>query len=378
MAHRHTRRQILHWPGAFGLAAIAGCAKRGRERDLPSPGTPRASGFRLPLESDRHERTFMQWPALPRSRDPSRAAALQRAVAKLARAIAKFEPVVMIGEAAEAGRIAELVGDAAAHWTFPTNGPWSRHSGPVFLVGPDGSLGVADLNFNGWGEKKPFRHDAQIAYRIARETGARHFDCGLVGGGGGVETDGAGTLVAHESSWLGSKRNGRDRDAIEKKLLDALGAEKMIWAPGLAGADGTDFHIDALARFVSPGRVLIQLPERRNERDPWSRAAYETYEILKRSTGADGAPIEIVAVAEPRNSRSSDENFAARYVNYYVCNGAVIAAHFGDDQTDIQARATLEYLYPARNVVMLNIDAIAAAGGGAHCATRQQPAASTA
>ncbi len=375
MAHRRTRREILRWQGALGVAALGGCGRGARQDALPAPGSPHASGFVKPIEAARHERTFMQWPALPTKGDPLAARELQRSVARIARAVAKFEPVVMIGASTEAERIGELVGDAAAHWRFPTNDLWCRNSGPTFVLGPEGALGVADLNFNGYGGRRPHGFDAKIAHRIAEETGAKHFDSGLVGEGGGVETDGAGTLIAHESSWLGKSRNGRDREAVEKMLLDALGAEKMIWAPGYAGGDLTDFHVDALARFISPGRVLVQLPERRNDRDPRARAAFETYEILKTSTDANGAPLEIVAVAEPRDIRSSDENFVASYVNYYVCNDAVIAAQFGDDKADVQARATLEYLYPGREVVMVDVDPIAAAGGGVHCATQQQPAA---
>jgi agmatine deiminase len=44
--------------------------------------------------------------------------------------------------------------------------------------------------------------------------------------------------------------------------MAAYGAERIIWAPGVAGLDITDYHIDSLARFTGPGRVLINLPPR--------------------------------------------------------------------------------------------------------------------
>lgn len=59
-------------------------------------------------------------------------------------------------------------------------------------------------------------------------------------------------------------------------LLDTMGASKMIWAPGIKGADITDYHIDALARFVKPGQVLIQIGEDVDPDDPWSIAAADT------------------------------------------------------------------------------------------------------
>ena len=53
--------------------------------------------------------------------------------------------------------------------------------------------------------------------------------------------------------------------------------------PGVKGADLIDYHIDALARFVAPGKVLFQLGEQIDARDLWSVAAFETYDILKLS-----------------------------------------------------------------------------------------------
>ena len=66
-------------------------------------------------------------------------------------------------------------------------------------------------------------------------------------------------------------------------------------------------------------------------------------------------------------------DFCAGYVNFYVCNGAVIAPKFGDTRADGLATEKLAGLFPDREIVMLNIDGIAAGGGGIHCATQQEP-----
>lgn len=78
-------------------------------------------------------------------------------------------------------------------------------------------------------------------------------------------------------------------------------------------------------------------------------------------------------MSDPVDIRSRSRNFVPSYANYYVCNGAVIAAEFGDDTTDAAAKETLLRLYPGREVISLNIDPIGEAGGGIHCATQQQP-----
>ncbi|WP_333592377.1 agmatine deiminase family protein, partial [Brevundimonas sp.] len=199
-------------------------------------------------------------------------------------------------------------------------------------------------------------------------------DSGVIGEQGGVEHDGAGTLLAHASCWVNDNRNpGLTADQIADRLKTALGGSKMIWAPGIKGADITDYHIDALARFVAPGRVLIQIDDQANPDDPWSVAAHQTLAVLEGATDARGRPLEIVRLPEPIDIRGRGDDFVSSYVNYYVCNGAVIAPQFGDRRADAQARDILASLYPGRVVVQLDIDPIGASGGGIHCATQQQP-----
>jgi agmatine deiminase len=196
----------------------------------------------------------------------------------------------------------------------------------------------------------------------------------VIGEQGGVEHDGAGTMLAHKSSWVNANRNpGLSAEAIAARLGKALGARKMIWAPGVVGADITDYHIDSLARFVGPGRVLIQIDEEVDVDDPWSVAAHATLAVLQQATDARGRKLEIIKIAEPENIRVTKPDFVSSYINYYVCNGAVIAPQFGDHDADGAAKEVLESLYPAREIVMLDIDAIGENGGGIHCATQQMP-----
>jgi agmatine deiminase len=67
------------------------------------------------------------------------------------------------------------------------------------------------------------------------------------------------------------------------------------------------------------------------------------------------------------------DDFVASYVNFYVCNGAVIAPQFGDATTDRVAVLALQRHYPNREIVTLNTDPLGEIGGGIHCATQQIP-----
>lgn len=334
----------------------------------------RASGFWYPEETDPHERTFMQWPV---SRvvheDADFLFDLQATIADIAGTIAEFEPVVMLAAAEYHASIKKRVSDQVELWDIPTDDLWARDSGPSFVVDGKGGLALTQFNFNGWGGKQVHGNDGKIAALLAERLGLPLFDAGLVGEAGGVETDGHGTLIAHESSWINRNRNKGSKAEVEAMLLETLGADKMIWAPGITGADITDYHIDALARFVKPGQVVIQMGEEVDLSDPWSVAAFETHAILAAATDAQGRKLDLVTLPEPVDIRVDSSDFVASYVNYYVCNGAVIAAEFGDKDADVEAADILARLYPGREIVMLNTDTVGEVGGGIHCATHEQP-----
>lgn len=331
-------------------------------------------GFWVPDEALPHERTFMQWPVSREVHsDRYFLDDLQQSIADVANAIAEFEPVVMLMDKRHVKKARRKLSDAVEIWDIPTEDLWARDSGPLFVVNSAGEMAVRSLNFNGWGGKQTHKNDGQIAKRVASELGLPFLDNALVGEAGGVETNGEGTLLAHESSWVNTNRNRGSKAEISKMLLKAYGAEHIIWAPGVAGADITDYHIDSLARFVAPDTVLIQMPEEIIQGDPWTASAYETYDILAKAKTAEGVPIKLVELSEPINLRVDSEDFVPSYVNYYLCNGAVIMAAFGDKRTDAEAIETMKMLYPNREIVTLNVDPIGEVGGGIHCATQQQP-----
>lgn len=365
------RRAFLAASTILGLGARVAAAP-------PTARSAREAGFAAPLEADRHERTFMQWPSRARIYGGGRGLENVRSrIVAIARVIARFEPVVVLARPDQAAEAERALGGKIEIWPIPTEDLWCRDSGPTFVRAANGDLAVSELNFNGWGGRQVHADDGLIARRVAEKLGLPVYESGIVGEAGGVELDGAGTAIAHESCWINPNRNRLDKPEVERRLLAALGCEKMIWAPGVKGADITDYHIDALARFVRPGLVVIQLGEAIDRSDPWSVAAFETYEILKSARDAGGRKLDIVVLPEPDpyEIRSEAEDFVSSYVNYYICNGAIVGAEFGDDKTDEKAQRILKQLYPGREIISLDVDPIGEAGGGIHCATQQQPAA---
>jgi agmatine deiminase len=354
------RRDVLACGGA---ATLMGLMPNHAEAALPK-------GHRIPAEEDRHAGTFMQWPThravYP---DPYFLRMTQQTIADVANAIAEFEPVTMLAAKNQHAKIRRKVSERVTLWDIPTEDLWCRDAGPIFAVGPDGKLAVARIQFNGWGNRQVHKKDAKIAARVAARMGLDLVETGLIGEGGGVDQDGRGLLMAHESSWVNENRNpGLSRDQIEGRLRAAYGARRMIWSDGLWGQDITDYHIDSLARFTSAGRVLINLPITPDPRDPFHTAALKTHKALL------AAGLDVTVIPEPVKRRVDDIEFVASYANYYVCNGAVIAAEFGDKDTDAQAARVLAKHYPGREVITLNVDPLGELGGGIHCATQQIPA----
>ncbi|WP_085309728.1 agmatine deiminase family protein [Planktotalea arctica] len=321
-------------------------------------------------EDGPHEATFMMWPA-SRAVHPERAFLdiLQSTIADIANTIAAFEPVILLAAPSDQARAKQMLSAKVTLWDIPTDDLWARDAGP--LVAHRGSSRVVShIKFNGWGNKQVHTHDGALAGAIANRLGFDLLDSGLFGEAGGVEHDGHGLLMAHESSWVNENRNpGLSCAEVERRLLKAFGAERMIWAQGVRGEDITDYHIDSLARFTGPNRVLINLSDNPDWEDPFHVAAYETYDNLK------AAGVDLEVIPEPSYRRVKDVEFVASYANYYACNGAVIAAQFGDAETDEIAREALVRHYPGREIVTLNVDALGEVGGGIHCATQQLPSA---
>ncbi|MEU6309383.1 agmatine deiminase family protein [Streptomyces sp. NPDC047014] len=370
------RRRFLTAAGltAATAATAALAASEGRAGAAPRPAAA-AGTFRAPIEDVRHTRTWMAWPDSS-SIWGSALSGVQADIALIARTIAKYEPVHLCANSASAARARSLCGSTVTVLTtIPVDDCWMRDTGPVFRTDGTGGLDAVGLSFNGWGRKQTHSRDALVAGRIAAHVGVPFTVAGLVGEGGAVEQDGAGTLMATRSSLVNSNRNpGKSQAQIEAALRTAYGASKVIWFDGVYGQDITDDHVDATSRFLAPGRALVQMPLA-SDNDVYAKDARQQFQILSGSTTASGAPIAAEKLQGPDyyKIRSSNPDFLASFANYYVCNGAVISAHFGDTRADTAAKATLARLFPGRVIEQLNIDRLGTGGGGIHCVTQQQP-----
>ncbi|MBP2477231.1 agmatine deiminase [Crossiella equi] len=328
----------------------------------------------MPAESDPHARTYLAWPAHT-SIHGRYLGEVRDAVARIVCAVAEHEPVTLLARPEQAAEAARAVGGAAEVLPVPVDDLWVRDHGPVFVT-RSGEVAGVDFGFNGWGGKQdPHGDDHLAARRLLAQLGLPRHAAGIVAEGGSLEVDGEGTLLATESSLLNDNRNrGLDRAAVEAELGARLGVEKVVWLAGVRGADVTDCHVDALARFAAPGVVFVNEPAPGSSADVWAGVAAQAREALAEAVDARGRRLVVVPLPEPDLGliRGHGE-FVASYLNYYVANGAVFAPQFGDRRADDRARGLLAEHHPDRVVVQLDIDPIAYSGGGIHCATQQRP-----
>lgn len=331
-------------------------------------------GWRMPDEGAAHEATWMAFGPSAEIWGDRLLPVVRENLANIAKAIADHEPVKMLVRKEDYEVALRLLGSAVSLIVQPIDDLWMRDTGPVFVKNPSGRLGGVGFNFNGWGDKQSHARDAKVAEYAAQAAQAAFIETDLVLEGGGIEVDGEGTAIITESCVLNANRNpGVSKAKCEVELSRILGLEKIVWLPGIAGKDITDGHTDFYARFCSPGVVVAGL-----DTDPSSYDHDVTkrhLEILRQSADAKGRSLKVVVLQGPSTVRPKYENkdFAAGYINFYVCNGAVITPEFGDKTADRNTRDTLQDLFPDRQIIQLNIDGIAAGGGGIHCTTQQQP-----
>ena len=371
--HAVSRRDLLRAGTALAagvavspLLGLAGAEAR----------TPAAAGWYAPADTVHHARTWMAWPARHRVWGSWLEGAREE-VARVARAIAEHEPVAMAARPHQARAAADACGSGVDIVEIANDDCWMRDIGPVFLVDGKGGLAGLDLNFNGWGGRQIHVEDRHVAREVLATLGLQRFVAPFVAEGGALEVDGDGTAMATESSLVNADRNpGASKARLTREIRAYLGVREVLWVPGVRDRDITDDHIDGLARFSRPGHVVVDQPADPDAHDVWAESERRALRILRRATDARARTLRCRISREPRRipPGTHPRLFVRSYVNWYVCNGAVLIPSFTDRKADADARALVRDLYPGRRVVQLRIDTIGDGGGGIHCITQQQPA----
>ena len=284
---------------------------------------------------------------------------------------------------AEAREVLRGLGEQISFHLVPTNEPWCRDHGPIFLTRDTdpksatgrirrGELAVVDWNYNAWGNKyPPFDLDEVAPTRVAEILDVPVFYPGMILEGGAIDVNGAGALLTTEACLLNKNRNpSLSRDEIEQRLRDYLGVRDVLWlGDGIAG-DDTDGHIDDLARFVSEKTVITVVEENRGD---------ENYEPLQENLARlqamkiSGLAAEVITLPMPKKIMREGLRMPATYANFYIANTCVLVPTFADP-ADEAALSIVRECFPHRRVIGIDSRELIWGLGAFHCLTQQQPA----
>ena len=329
--------------------------------------TPHEDGFSMPAEWEPHVACYMEWPTLTRKELwADRFDEAKRDYAAVANAIAAFEPVVMVCDPDQATEARRSCGEAVEILPLAIDDSWMRDNGPIFVRDAAGRVALVHFRFNSWGERfHPYDKDADVPRHVAAHLGMRRYEAPFVLEGGSFFVDGEGTLITTEQCLLNPNRNPTmSREQIEQGLRDHLGVETIVWlGRGHATDRDTDGHIDGIAQYLAPARVVLLMPD--DPDDPDHHSGRDNRDRLGRARDAKGREIEVI----PFETRPPG---VVPYLNIYLANGGVIMP-IADRTEDAHALEQIAKLFPDREVVPVPGNCLCYGGGGPHCITQQLP-----
>jgi agmatine deiminase len=349
----------------------------------PKQATPAELGFFMPAEWQRHAATWLTWPKDPLTW-PDRVPQVEEIYLEMMAALTPNETVNLLvdNEATEEAVRSRCKFEGRENIRFhrlETVDSWIRDYGPNFIVNAQGELAYNHWIFNAWGNKyEELKRDTSIPARLERVLNVPRFEPGIVLEGGAIEVNGAGCVLTTEQCLLNANRNPQlSRKQIEQYLKDYLGIRKVLWLKeGIAG-DDTDGHIDDIARFVSPNRIVCAVED--DPGDANYELLLENMKRLKEMTDAEGKNFEVVPLPMPgfvggtrEPGERNLERLPASYANFYIANSVVLVPIFGSENDQL-ALDIIQNLFPDRRAVGINCEPLVWGMGTIHCVTQQQP-----
>jgi agmatine deiminase len=334
----------------------------------------------MPAEWEKHACCWMQWPHNnPEFNSYAEVPTWSHfdiekgriAWANVANTISNFEQVKMIVHPNNIVNASKLLNEKVEILNFKNDDAWARDSGAIFLLNKEKKLGGVDWEFNGWGKFSPYDSDNKIAKFMIENVNATYFKNNMILEGGSIHTDGDGTLITTEQCLLNKNRNPEfSQVQIEGNLKDYLGVNKIIWLKN--GTDeGTDGHVDNIACFAAPGKILALSCS--DKQDTFYDKINENLEILKTSVDSKGRVLEIIELEMSYKRLIPNEDEPSSYINFYIANKGIVMPSFDDEKADNNAQKIIQETFSDRKVIAINGIDISMGGGNIHCITQQQP-----
>ena len=302
----------------------------------------------------------------------------QRCFADIATAIAERQKLLIVcqNEAEVSAFLKNARLDNVRFVELESNDTWARDHGAI-TVFKNGIPVLLDFKFNGWGLKFPANKDNLLTRQLfeagvfSKETGYEN-QLNFVLEGGGIESDGEGTILTTSECLLSPNRNGAfSRQEIEEKLKAFFGSNRILWIEnGYLAGDDTDSHIDTLARFCNP--ETIAYVKCTDTSDEHFEALARMEAELKALRQANGSPYRLVALPMADAVYLEGDRLPATYANFLIINGAVLVPFYGSEK-DAVVKDIFETIFPGRDIIGINCLPLIKQHGSLHCVTMQYP-----
>jgi len=334
--------------------------------------TPYEKNFKVPGRFEDHECTFITWPCKDSDLEISN---YENEIVIFAEKLSKFEKVVVIADPSNFENAFKKCNNFAFVWSISTDFSWIRDNGPIFVKNDKAEVAGVHFKFNGWGNKfEKCESIKELPKILLEKLKIKRFTSDLILEGGGVSFDGQGTMITTEQMLMHKNRNAAfSKSQIEKEVKDLLGIQKVIWLKkGLVEDAGTDGHVDCVAEYLAPQKVLAQTVY--DKRNPNYELLKINLEILKAENDAQGNKLEIIEMPYlpyfPQLYKNTQ--YVSPYTNYYVANNSVFVPEV-DPKLDEKAYKLIQDIYADRTIVPIPAFYQAIGGGGPGCITQQLP-----
>lgn len=356
-------------------------------------GNPFLDGYKSVAENEKHSGTIIMFPERGDIwRNNAKEA--QDLVLHIANTIIDFEPVLMCAKSYMVSALKKRLDSRIKIFEVDYDDIWTRDIAPNFVV-KNNNLRAVNWQFNAWGGIEsgayyPWDDDNKFAVRLADFLGIDYYNVeDIVLEGGGVITDGEGTLFTTESVLINSNRNpGKDKQYIESALKKYFNVAKVIWLPQGLFLDETDGHIDNVCSIVGKAELCVAFTYN-PDNDQYS-TLQAAYKILSNEKDAKGNKFlihkipmpeeqfitkeESLGIQKTQTSTNRAEGFklVPSYINYYLINGGVLVPSFGCE-IDYVAVSEMEKIFSDRKIIQIPSKEILIGGGGFHCIMHEIP-----
>lgn len=291
----------------------------------------------------------------------------------IASAVARYQPCLIVCDDVELVKSYFASHDNLIFVAYQSDDTWARDCSVLSVIDEEEDEPLLlDFTFTGWGGKFDASRDNAMSSSIAQVYGAPMKKINLILEGGGVESNGAGSLLTTAECLLNPNRNPHlSKAQTEAILKKEFGVEQILWLNhGYLAGDDTDSHIDTLARFIDTDTILYVKCDDKN--DEHYEALKKMEEELKSLRDVDGEPFTLIALPMTNPIFYDDERLPATYANFLIINDAVLLPIYNDSH-DAEAIAICEKAFKGRDIIPIDCSVLIRQHGSLHCVTMQFP-----